>query len=37
MVNNRLNCDNSYMKDLFCEKCGWSWADFEFDIDLNFN
>lgn len=23
--------------DYICEKYGWNWADFEFDIDLNFN
>ena len=23
--------------DYICEKYGWSWSDFEFDIDLNFN
>ena len=23
--------------DYMCEKYGWKWEDFEFDIDLNFN
>ena len=23
--------------DYICEKYGWSWSDFEFNIDLNFN